>query len=169
MIYPNTPVQRNPDTPCSPLRWGNPRRVASLTWCEPFWIIRKDIHMALDAGENNARRGRLGCTHDLACHSQRIIDFASLQSRGRGRRVPAGSGSQSITKREAPWCVRRAYWLSYVWMAVLNDLLHFLVSLLSDSHSLHSTSRRSHHVNTTEQDHPFARNRCSLTRPHKMI
>ena len=46
-------------------------------------------------------------THNLACLSHMTIDLASLQSRNGARRVFAGPDSQSITKREAPWCVRR--------------------------------------------------------------
>ena len=73
--------------------------------------------------ENPGRRGRGGkekewtdCVADdprlfgigdLACHSHMTIDLASLQSRDGARRVFAGRGSKSITKREAPWCVRR--------------------------------------------------------------
>ena len=43
-----------------------------------------------------------GCTHDHAYHSHQAIDLASLQSRDGARRVFAGPGSHSITKREAP-------------------------------------------------------------------
>ena len=43
-----------------------------------------------------------GCTDDHACHSHQIIDIASLQSRDGARRVFAGPGLHSITKREAP-------------------------------------------------------------------
>ena len=55
----------------------------------------------------NVLREEGGCTHDHACHSHQTIDLASLQSRDGARRVFAGPGSHSITKREAPWRVRR--------------------------------------------------------------
>ena len=43
-----------------------------------------------------------GVLNNLACHSHMTIDLASLQSRDGARRVFAGPGSQSTTKREAP-------------------------------------------------------------------
>ena len=41
-----------------------------------------------------------GVTHDLTYHNHMTVDLASLQSRDGARRVSAGPGSQSITKRE---------------------------------------------------------------------
>ena len=48
------------------------------------------------------RRGGGDVLNNLACHSHMTIDLASLQSQDGARRVFAGPGSQSITKREAP-------------------------------------------------------------------